>query len=137
MESEEIIRQFEKNHEGRKIHGITFISKHSQKKRTVKLEIDQTADVKDPIKKRMDLDAYYILKVEAARVEKIQQCLYCYKLDHHKSRECSKRLRIKICSICAGKEHLWKNCKHDNNIDKHKCLNCEENPTSTVKSCPE
>ena len=31
----------------------------------------------------------------------------------------------------------WKNCEHGNNIDKHKCLNCEGNHTSTAKSCTE
>ena len=55
MESEEIIKQLEKYHEGLKIHGITFISKDSQKKRTMKLEIDQTADVKGLIKNGMVL----------------------------------------------------------------------------------
>ena len=52
----------------------------------MKLEIDQKA-VKGLIKNSMDLDVYYIPKVEA-----------------------SKRLGIKVCSICAGKGHSWKNC---------------------------
>ena len=36
----------------------------------MKLETDQTADVKGLIKNEMDLDAYYIPKLEGARVEK-------------------------------------------------------------------
>ena len=54
----------------------------------MKLEIDHTADVKGLINNGMDLDAYYIPKVEAVRVEKVLQCLCCYKLDHHKAHEC-------------------------------------------------
>ena len=65
----------------------------------MKLEIDQTVDVKGLIKNEMNLDAYYIPKVEAARVEKILQYLCCYKLDYHKVQECPKRLEIKIYSI--------------------------------------
>ena len=89
-----------------KITWITFISKDSQKKRTTKLEIDQTADVKGLIKNGIDFHAYYIPKAEADRVEKILKCLCCYKLDHHKAHKCPKRLGIKICSICTGK--CWK-----------------------------
>ena len=50
MESEEIIRQLEKNHEGLKIHRIIFISKDSQNKITMKLEIYQTVNVRGLIK---------------------------------------------------------------------------------------
>ena len=84
----------------------------------------------------MDVDTYYIPKVEAARVEKILQCLCCFKLNHHKAHERPKRLGIKICFIFA-KGHSWKNWEHDNNIDKHKCFNFKGNHTSTAKSCPE
>ena len=55
MESGEIIRQLEKNHEGLKIHRIIFISKDSQNKITMKLEIDQTVDVRGLIKREWTL----------------------------------------------------------------------------------
>ena len=77
----------------------------------MKLKIYQTADVEGIIKMEWTLIPI------TARVEKILQCLCCYKLDHHKAHECPKRLEIKICSICAGK---GKNCEHGNNINKHK-----------------
>ena len=88
----------------------------------MKLEIDQTVHIKGLIKMEWTL-----LPITFRRQE----------LDHHKAHECPKRLEIKICSICPGKGHSWKNCEHGNNIDKHKCLNCERNHTSTAKSCPE
>ena len=42
----------------------------------MKLEIYQIGDINGLIKNGMDFNAYYIPKEEAARVEKILQCLY-------------------------------------------------------------
>ena len=74
----------------------------------MKLEIYQIGDINGLIKNGMDFNAYYIPKEEAARVEKILQCLYYYKLDHHKAHECPKRLEIKICSTCSRKKAFMK-----------------------------
>ena len=81
----------------------------------------------------MNLDYYYIPKVEAARQERVLQCLCCYKLDQNIANKRPKRLRVKICSICTGKGYSWNNCEHDNNIEKH----FEGNYISTAKSYSE
>ena len=85
----------------------------------------------------MDLDCYYIPRVEETRREKVLQCLCCQKLDSHMVHEYPKKSEIKVCSICAGRGHTWKVCEMGDRPEKHKCLNCNGNHISTAKSCPE
>ena len=51
--------------------------------------------------------------------------------------ECPKKNGIKICSVCAGRGHTWKVCEMGDRPEKHECLNCDRNHTSTAKSLPE
>ena len=137
LETEEIKRQLEKNPENIVIHKIKFISKESQRNRTMKLVINHDTDTRNYVKIGMDLDCYYILRVEEARKEKVLQCLCCYTLDNHMVHECPKKNGIKVCSICARRGHTWKVCEMGDRPEKHKCLNYDRNHTSIVKSCPE
>ena len=100
LDLEDIKRQLKKNHENLKIHNITFISKDSQKKRTE--EIEQTADVNRLIKNGMDLDSYYIPKVEAARQKRVLQSLCCSKLDQHMAHKCPKLDYNLLCMCWKG-----------------------------------
>ena len=137
LETSEIKKQLEKNHENLVIHQVKFISTDSQRNRTMKIEINNDADTRGYIKNGMDLDCYYIPKVEEARRDNVLQCLCCYQLDSHMAHECPKKNGIKICSICAGRGHSWKVCEMGNRPEKHRCINCDGNHTATAKSCPD
>ena len=81
----------------------------------MKIEINHDAHTRNYVKNGMDLDSYYIPRVEEARREKILQCLFFYKLDSHMAYECPKKNGIKICSICDGRFVKWtKNQKNTN-----------------------
>ena len=67
---EEIFWQLEKNHENLVIHKVQLILKDSQGNRTMKIEINHDADTRNYVKNGMDLDCYYIPRVEEARREK-------------------------------------------------------------------
>ena len=90
------------------------ISKNSQRNRAMKIEINHDTDTRNYVKNGMNLDCYYIPKVEEARREKVLQCLCCYKLDSHMAYEWPKKNGIKICSICAARGHTWKVCEMGN-----------------------
>ena len=110
-----------------------MISKESQRNKIMKIVINRDADTRNYVKNGMDLDCYYIPRVEEVKREKVLQCLCCYRLDSHMAHECLKKNGIKICSICAGRGHTWKVCEMGDRPKKHKCLNCDGNHTSIPK----
>ena len=95
--------------------------------------INYDADTRNYVKNGINLDWYYIPIVEEARWEKVLQCLYCYRIDSHMVHECLKKNGIKICLIYAGRGHTCKVCEMGDMPEKHKCLNCDGNHTSTAK----
>ena len=57
----------------------------------MKLEVNHDADASNYVKNGMDLDCYYVPRVEKARIEKVLQCPSCYKLNSHMPHECPKK----------------------------------------------
>ena len=63
-------RKLEINHGNLVIYKIQLISKEIQRNRTMKIVINHDIDTRNYVKNGMDLDWYYIARIEGARREK-------------------------------------------------------------------
>ena len=58
-------------------------------------------------------------------------CYRCYSYKHQK-RNCPKSDQYKICSNCAGEDHIYNDC----NAEFFKCINCGQNHRTLATKCP-
>jgi len=62
----------------------------------------------------------------------IDICYRCYKLNDHKSVNCTEDKDYKICSLCSTVGHTYKSCT--SNVKK--CINCSKPHNTMSLSCP-
>lgn len=59
-------------------------------------------------------------------------CNRCQEVETHETQDCPKPDDYKVCSLCASKEHTFKEC----NSDLRRCINCGKDHSARAMRCP-